>query len=79
MVTQQALTFAALLLGDRSRPLEVVEGEDVLQLSVRVHNRAAPVLLPLLYLIDQERLYVVRLFVAQKSRQILHSVSNRHF
>jgi hypothetical protein len=42
------LTFFALFLGDMSCALEVIESEDVLELSLIVHNGAASLLLALL-------------------------------
>ena len=42
------LTFFALFLGDMSSTLEVIESEDVLELSLIVNNGAASLLLALL-------------------------------
>ena len=53
-----------------ARTLQVVESENILQLGVRVHNRAWTVLLAKLDLLHEEGLNVVWLFVAQQSGQV---------
>ena len=64
----------ALLLGDVAGVLEVVQGEDVLHLSLSVDDRAGTILNASLNLLAQELLQVVWLLVGEQSCQILSSV-----
>lgn len=70
-VTGIGLTFTALLLRDRAGTFKIVEREDVLQLGVCIDDRPAAVLFSLLNLIDQERVDVVGLLVAEQSGKVL--------
>lgn len=70
------LTFAALVLCDVVLALQVVEGEDVLHLSVCVDDWALSVLLTGFNLLDEEVLDVVWLLVGEKSGQILTTVKH---
>ena len=65
------LTLFALLLGDVSCTLEVIESEDVLELGLIVHNGAASLLLALLQEVNQELLNVLWLFIANNGCQVL--------
>ena len=65
------LTFAALILADVTRVLQVVKGEDVLHLSLSVDNGAGAVLHACFDLLAQELLHVVWLLVGEKSCQVL--------
>lgn len=65
------LTFFALFLGDMSCPLEVIESEDVLELSLIVDNGATSLLFALLQEVDQELLNVLWLFIANNGCQVL--------
>ena len=67
------LTFAALFLGDVALILQVVEGEDVLHLSLSVDNGSGAVLDAGFDLLAQELLHVVWLLVRQKRCQVLYS------
>ena len=67
------LTFTALLLGDVALILQVVEGEDVLHLSLGVDNGSGAVLDAGFDLLAQELLHVVWLLVRQKRCQVLYS------
>ena len=67
------LTFAALLLGDVALVLQVVEGEDVLHLSLGVDDGSGAILDAGLDLLAQELLHVVWLLVGQKRCQVLYS------
>ena len=69
------LTFAALVLRDVVLALQVVEGEDVLHLSVGVDDGALSVLLAGFNLLDEEVLDVVWLLVSKKGGQILTTVT----
>ena len=68
------LTFAALILRDVVLTLQIVQGEDVLHLSVGVYDGAFSVLLTGFNLLYEEVLNVVRLLVGQKSGQILSKI-----
>ena len=48
MMRKNQLTFLALILADVACTLQVIECEDVLQLSLVVHDGTAALLLPLL-------------------------------
>ena len=65
------LTFFALFLGDMSCALEVIESEDVLELSLIVDNGATSLLFALLQEVDQELLNVLWLFIANNGCQVL--------
>ena len=65
------LTLFALLLGDVSCTLEVIESEDVLELGLIVHNGAASLLLALLQEVNQELFNVLWLFIANNGCQVL--------
>ena len=65
------LTFAALLLADVTRVLQVVQSKDVLHLSLGVDDGTGAVLDAGLDLLAKELLHVVWLFVRQKSSQVL--------
>ena len=65
------LTLFALLLGDVSCTLEVIESEDVLELSLIVYNGATSLLLALLQEVNQELLNVLWLFIANNGCQVL--------
>ena len=65
------LTLFALLLGDVSCTLEVIESEDVLELGLIVYNGAASLLLALLQEVNQELLNVLWLFIANNGCQVL--------
>lgn len=67
------LTLLALFLGDVSGALEVIEGEDVLKLSLIVNDGAASLLLALLQEVNEELLNVLRLFIADDGCQVLKS------
>lgn len=67
------LTLLALFLGDVSGALEVIEGEDVLKLSLVVNDGAASLLFALLQEVDEELLNVLRLFIADDGCQVLES------
>ena len=66
------LTFAALVLRDVVLALQVVEGEDVLHLSLSVDNGARSILNARFDLLAEELLHVVWLLVRQKSCQVLN-------
>ena len=69
------LTFTALLLGDLARALQVVEGEDVLELGVCEHDGAGTVGLACFNLFDQELfelVLAVQFLVADEGGQVLH-------
>ena len=70
------LTFSALILADVARVLQVVEGEDVLHLSLSVDDRAGTVFDSCFDLLAEELLKVVWLLVSQECRQVL-SETNR--
>jgi len=70
------LTFLALFLGDVSGTLQVVKGEDVLELGLVVHDRAAALLLTLLEEVHEELLDVLGLLVAQDGRQVLEQLED---
>ncbi len=65
------LTFFALFLGDMSSTLEVIESEDVLELSLIIDNGATSLLFTLLQEVDQELLNVLWLFIANNGCQVL--------
>ena len=65
------LTFAALILSDVVLALQIVQGEDILHLSVSVDDGALTVLLAGFNLRYEEVLNVVRLLVCQKGGQVL--------
>ena len=65
------LTFAALLLVNVARVLEVVQREDVLHLSLRVHDGARAILHARLDLLAEELFHIVGLLVGQERGQIL--------
>jgi hypothetical protein len=65
------LTFFALFLRDVSSTLEVIESEDVLELSLIVDNGATSLLFALLQEVDQELLNVLWLFIANNGCQVL--------
>ena len=66
------LTFAALLLADVTRVLQVVQSKDVLHLSLGVDDGTGAVLDAGLNLLAEELFHVVWLFVRQKSSQVLN-------
>jgi hypothetical protein len=55
-----------------ARTLEVIEGEDVLELCLIVHNRATPLLLALLQEVNEKGLDVLWLLVADYGGQVLY-------
>ena len=65
------LTLFALLLGDVSSTLEVIESENVLELGLIVYNGAASLLLALFQEVNQELLNVLWLFIANNGCQVL--------
>jgi hypothetical protein len=65
------LTFFALFLRDVSSTLEVIESENVLELSLIVYNGAASLLLTLLQKVNQELFNVLWLFIANNGCQVL--------
>ena len=65
------LTFFALFFGYMSSTLEVIESEDVLELSLIVDNGATSLLFALLQEVDQELLNVLWLFIANNGCQVL--------
>jgi hypothetical protein len=65
------LTFFALFLGDMSSTLEVIESEDVLELSLIVYNGATSLLFALLQEVNQELLDIFWLFIANNGCQVL--------
>ncbi len=65
------LTFFALFLGDMSSTLEVIESEDLLELSLIIDNGATSLLFALLQEVDQELLNVLWLFIANNGCQVL--------
>ena len=65
------LTFFALFFGYMSCALEVIESEDVLELSLIVDNGATSLLFALLQEVDQELLNVLWLFIANNGCQVL--------
>ena len=69
---KKILTFAALVLADVARVLQVVEGEDVLHLGLGVDDGAGAVLHASLNLLAQELLHVVWLLVCQKRSKVLY-------
>lgn len=67
------LTFFALIFGDVASALEVVEGKDILKLGLVVDDGPAALLLALLQQVDQERLDVLGLLIAENRRQVLYT------
>ncbi len=65
------LTFTALLLADVAGVLQIVQGEDILHLSLCVDDRARSVLDASLDLLSQKLFHVVWLLVRQKRGQVL--------
>ena len=65
------LTFFALFFGYMSSTLEVIESEDVLELSLIVDNGATSLLFALLQEVNQELLNVLWLFIANNGCQVL--------
>ena len=65
------LTFSALFLRNKTCALEIVQGKNVLELSITVNDASVAVKFSLFQNVDQEILEVVRLFVRQDGGQIL--------
>jgi hypothetical protein len=65
--------LAALLLGDVTSTLQVVEGEDVLELLVGVNDGAVSVFLAVAHLLNKELLDTLGLLVGEEGGQVLNS------
>ena len=72
------LTFTALLLADMARVLQIIQGEDILHLSLCVDDGARSILDAGLDLLSQELFHVVWLLVRQKRGQVLKFKWNRN-